>query len=225
MKMGMTEWLSEKPKRHLHGAGFGRRWCMHEHSVVSDSLWSHGLSPPGSSVHKVSRQEYWDGLPFPSPGNVPDSGIKAASLVFPELSVRFFTRWATRKDIRLFLQKHKMNEMSRNLTGVLSNTEETFVYLLSLWHRQVIRYGVGNGNPLQYSCQDNPMGWGDWCTIVHGVARAGHDWVTEPVIRYVPEFCFEVSLGMFSQKSLTVFHLSLCLLHLHLLFHLGRVPH
>ena len=34
----------------------GRHWCMHEHSVVSDSLWPHGLSPPGSSVHEVSRQ-------------------------------------------------------------------------------------------------------------------------------------------------------------------------
>ena len=198
---------------------------MHERSVVSDSLWPHGLSPPGSSVHEVSRQAYWNGLPFPSPGNVPNSGIKAASLVFPELSVRFFTSWATREDIRLSLHKDKMNEMSRNLTGVLSDTEETFVYLLSLWHRPVITYGVGNGNTLQYSCQDNLMGRGDWCTIVHGVTRVGHDWVTEPVIRYVPEFCFEVSLGMLSQKSLTVFHLTLCLLHLHLLFHLGRVAH
>ena len=25
-------------------------------------------SPPGSSVHGFSRQEYWSGLPFPSPG-------------------------------------------------------------------------------------------------------------------------------------------------------------
>ena len=193
------------------------------HSVVSDSLWPHGLSPPGSSDLEVSRQEYWNGLPFPFPGNVPDSGIKPASLVFPELSVRFFTSWATRDNISLSLQKQKMNEMSQNLTGVLSDTEETFVYLLSLWHKPVIRYGVGNGTPLQYSCQDNPVGRGDWCTIVHGVPRGRHNWVTEPVIRYVPEFCFEVSLGMFSQKSLTVFHLTLCLLQLHLLFHLGRV--
>ena len=48
-------------------------------------------SPPGSSVHEVSRQEYWNGFPFPSPGNVPDSGLKPASLVLPELSVTFFT--------------------------------------------------------------------------------------------------------------------------------------
>ena len=26
-----------------------------------------------------SRQEYWNGLPFPSPGNLPDPGIKPGS--------------------------------------------------------------------------------------------------------------------------------------------------
>ena len=30
---------------------------------------------PGSSVHGMSRQEYWSGLPFPSPGDLPDPGI------------------------------------------------------------------------------------------------------------------------------------------------------
>ena len=24
-------------------------------------------SPPGSSVHRILQQEYWSGLPFPSP--------------------------------------------------------------------------------------------------------------------------------------------------------------
>ena len=28
-------------------------------------------SLPGSSVHEFSRQEYWSGLPFPSPGDLP----------------------------------------------------------------------------------------------------------------------------------------------------------
>ena len=27
----------------------------------------------------LSRQEYWSGLPFPSPGDLPDTGIKAGS--------------------------------------------------------------------------------------------------------------------------------------------------
>ena len=34
------------------------------------------------------RQEYWSGLPFPSPGNLPDPGIELSS---PVLAVRFFT--------------------------------------------------------------------------------------------------------------------------------------
>ena len=34
-----------------------------------------------------------------------------------------------------------------------------------------------NGNPLQYSCQDNPMDRGAWWAIhFMGLQRAGHDW-------------------------------------------------
>ena len=32
-----------------------------------------------------SRQEYWSGLPFPSPGHLPEAGIKHASSVSPAL--------------------------------------------------------------------------------------------------------------------------------------------
>ena len=46
-------------------------------SVVSDFLQS---SPPDSSVYGISRQQYWSGLPFPTPGNLPDPGIKPMSL-------------------------------------------------------------------------------------------------------------------------------------------------
>ena len=36
-------------------------------------------SPPGSSVHGFSRQEYWSELPYPSPGDLPDPGIEPRS--------------------------------------------------------------------------------------------------------------------------------------------------
>ena len=42
-----------------------------------------------------SRQEYWRGLPFPPPGNLPDPGIKPMSLMSPALAGRFFTTIAT----------------------------------------------------------------------------------------------------------------------------------
>ena len=40
---------------------------------------------------EFSRQEYWNGLPFPNPGDLPDPGVEPASLVSPALADRFFT--------------------------------------------------------------------------------------------------------------------------------------
>ena len=45
-------------------------------------------SLPGSSVHGISRQEYWSGLPFPFPGDLSDLGIKPVS---PALADGFLT--------------------------------------------------------------------------------------------------------------------------------------
>ena len=45
---------------------------------MSDSLWPHGLHQAPPSM-KFSRQEYWSGLPFPSPGDLPDPGIEPGS--------------------------------------------------------------------------------------------------------------------------------------------------
>ena len=41
-------------------------------------------------------------------------------------------------------------------------------------------YGEGNGNPLQYSCLENPMDGGVWRATVHGITRVGHNLVTKP---------------------------------------------
>ena len=40
---------------------------------------------------EVSRQEYWNELPFPSSGDLPDPEIEPASLVSPTLAGGFFT--------------------------------------------------------------------------------------------------------------------------------------
>ena len=44
---------------------------------------------------EFSRQEYWSGLPFPSPGDLPNPGIEPASLESPALSGGFFTTSTT----------------------------------------------------------------------------------------------------------------------------------
>ena len=45
-------------------------------------------SPPGSSVHGISQTKIWSGLPFPSPGDLPDPGIEPTS---DALAGGFFT--------------------------------------------------------------------------------------------------------------------------------------
>ena len=37
------------------------------------------------------RQKYWSGVPFPSPGDLPDPEIEPASFISPALTNGFFT--------------------------------------------------------------------------------------------------------------------------------------
>ena len=59
------------------------------------------FATPWSAAHQAplsmgfSRQEYWSGSPFPTPGDLPDPGIKPFSLTAPALAGRFFTTSAT----------------------------------------------------------------------------------------------------------------------------------
>ena len=40
------------------------------------------------------------------------------------------------------------------------------------FHFSLSCIGEGNGNPLQYSCLENPMDGGAWWATVHGVAKS-----------------------------------------------------
>ena len=53
--------------------------CVLSRSVVSNSAspWTVAHQAPLSMG--FSRQEYWSGLPFPSPEDLPDPGIKPGS--------------------------------------------------------------------------------------------------------------------------------------------------
>ena len=49
-------------------------------SVVPDSLQPHGLWPASLLSLEFSRQEYWSGLPFSAPEDLPSPGIKPSLL-------------------------------------------------------------------------------------------------------------------------------------------------
>ena len=65
------------------------------------TLWTVACQAPLSM--EFSRQEYWSGLPFPSPGHLPNPGIKPVSLMSPALAGGFFTTSATWEAPELFI--------------------------------------------------------------------------------------------------------------------------
>ena len=60
---------------------------------LSVARWTVAYQAPLSM--EFPRQEYWGGLPFPSPGDLPDPGIKPESPESPALTCGFFTASAT----------------------------------------------------------------------------------------------------------------------------------
>ena len=67
-------------------------WSLGQEDPLCSTLHnSMDYSLPGSSVHGIFRQEYWSGLPFLPPEDLPDPGIKPMSPVSTAFSGRFFT--------------------------------------------------------------------------------------------------------------------------------------
>ena len=69
---------------------------MLSHVQLFAAPWTVALKAPLSM--EFSRKEYWSGLPLPTPGALPDPGIKPTSLVSlvsPTLAGRFFNISAT----------------------------------------------------------------------------------------------------------------------------------
>ena len=69
---------------------------MHRHALSRFScvqlfgiLWT--VAHQAALSMRFSRQEYWSGLPYPAPGDLPDPGIEPTSLKSPALTGRFFT--------------------------------------------------------------------------------------------------------------------------------------
>ena len=99
------------------------------HSVVSDSLQPQGLQP-GRLLCPLGffRQEYWNGLPFLPPGDLPDLGTEPGSLALQTDSLPSES-WG-KKPPYLILYVENTKDFSKNMrTNTLSKVvEETSVY-------------------------------------------------------------------------------------------------
>ena len=94
----------------------GWSWCNHNrnnHGLVAKSCltlaipWTVACQAPLSMG--FSRREYWSGLSFSSPGDLPDPGIEPGS---PARQADSFTNWAMRED--LIEIEHTINVMCLN---------------------------------------------------------------------------------------------------------------
>ena len=80
------------PCKHLRLRGcFCMYPCLVAQLGLLETLWTVAHQAPLSLW--LSRQEYWSGLPFPPPGDLPNPGIKPVSPVSPALqAVSLLTR-------------------------------------------------------------------------------------------------------------------------------------
>ena len=66
--------------------------CVCVHSVARSCLTlCNSVAHQSPLSMRFSRQEYWSELPFLTPGELPNPGIKPTSLTSPALAGRFFT--------------------------------------------------------------------------------------------------------------------------------------
>ena len=140
-------------------------------SVMSNSAIPRTIAHLAPLSMEFSRQEYWRGLPFSSPGELPDPGIKtgppalqADSLlpeppgkpIYHQRAYQFISHSAS------FSFPH-----GSAAKGSTCNVED-----LGLIPGLGKSPGEGNDYPLQYSGLENPMDRGTWQATVHGVPKS-----------------------------------------------------
>ena len=82
------------------------------------------------------------------------------------------------------------------------------------------KYGEGNGNPLQYSCLENPRDGGTWWTAVYGIPQSQTQ-VKQHLSRFASIFPVLFSFVLFTQSSILATVSSTAFLRL---FFLTKIP-
>ena len=152
---------------------------LFSHWVVSDSLWPlWTIACQAPLSMGFPRQKYWSGLPFFSPGDLPDPGVEP---VIPALAGGFFTIWATRGARLCTWGRCKGKKWVRKLSrvkfwfswgGILS----PLLYLASGWKWKLVAQS--------YLTICDPMDCSPPGSFVHGILQATIlEWITIPFSR------------------------------------------
>ena len=120
---------------------------------------------PGSSVHRFSHSRILSGLPFPSPGDLPDPKSNLHLLHWQENSLPLSHPYKLLKTYWIYLVPYSRSLLvvcfivvsvhgASRVAQLVKNPpviQETWIWSLG-WEDQ------GHGNSLQYSCPENPHG-------------------------------------------------------------------
>ena len=98
-----------------------------------ETLWTVVCQAPLSMG--FSRHEYWSGLPFPPPGDLPNPGIEPESLMSPVLAAGFFTTSATWKAYNVITNRY-------NLWEVIWLEFFSFLFVIWLEFLRVIKMSI-----------------------------------------------------------------------------------
>ena len=125
-----------------------------------ETPWTVAYQAPPSMG--FSRQEYWSGLPFPSPGDLPDPGIEPGS---PTLQVDTLTSEPPGKPTLTLFKGYLLQYSWASLVAQLVKNLPTMrvTWVLGLGRSP----GERKGYPLQYSGLEISMD----CTV-HGIAKS-----------------------------------------------------
>ena len=119
---------------------------------------------------EVSRQGYWSTLPYPSPGDIPNPGIEPRSLALEADSLPSeLPAYSFLKGVFYLFVKWPIIYLDSSLV-MDSNFPGGSDGRVSAYNAGDLgsipglggSSGEGNGNPLQYSCLENPRNGGAW---------------------------------------------------------------
>ena len=97
---------------------------------------------------EFSRQEYWSGLPFPTPGDLPNSKVQPASLA---LAGGFFTTvppGGTRRDKKALLNEQRKQREENNRMGKTRDLIKKIRTIKGIFHARMGTVKGRNGRDL-----------------------------------------------------------------------------
>ena len=187
--------------------------CLHAKSLQSDSLQSHGLGPPDSSVHGILWAGIleWVAISFSRGSSQPWDWTWVSCI-----AGRFLTDWATREACWATRKAQKycwpilrdplVAQLVKNLPANVGDTGDTRDKGFILGPGRTP--GEGNDDLLQYFCLKNALDRGAWWATVHGTAKSQtqlsmHTWLLMVFIFLFHRFpCYQYS-NIILYKSLS----------------------